>query len=175
MSIYGELLNRVNERRLTRLMPLFPRVGLPTRQIFVSNEIEELIEGPWHSPEWEERCNWLRGDLDRFTEGGLLAIASAPYKGKTSYLKRLDPADREVWSIRSRDPEPGIRMLGCFAKKDVFVALTWRERAPLLGPNSRGWRDAAVSARTEWNNLFPAYGPLSGGDFHDYISNIVLV
>lgn len=36
-------------------------------------------------------------------------------------------------------------------------------------------RDAIVACRTEWNNLFPAYRPLSGANFHDYLSKIILV
>jgi len=175
MSIYDELIYRVNEGRLFRLLPELPRIGL-VRQTFISQEIRNLCEGPWHSAAWEARCGSLRADLDRFIGGDVIPVAAKPYRGKTSYLKRLDPDSDEVWEIRSRDPKPGIRVFGRFARKDVFVALTWEEREPLLGPGSREWRDARVACKTEWTKLFPAYEPISSGaNFHDYLSNFFLV
>lgn len=175
MSIYDEVIHRVNEKRLFRLLPALPRIG-HVRQMFISDEIRGLFDGPWHIPEWEARCGSLRADLDRFIEGAVIPVAEKPFKGKTSYLKRLVPDSDEVWEIRSRDPKPGIRVFGRFARKDVFVALTWAEREPLLGPSSREWRIARVACKTEWRKLFPAYEPISSGaNFHDYLSNFFLV
>lgn len=175
MSIYDAIVERSKEGRLYRLLPVLPRLG-PTRQLYAAPEIMGLLEGPWQSLAWEMRCNALRADLERFTDGqDMLPIAAKPFKGKTSYLKRLDPPRREVWEIRSLDPKPGIRVLGRFASKDVFVALAWYERAPLLGPGSREWRDAVIDCKTKWDNLFGPYQPISEASFHDYLSNIFLV
>ena len=174
MSIYVEIGSRVNEGRLFTLFPAMPG-SLMVRKMFISNEIKSMIFGPWDEQPWEERCGRLRADFDYFMEGSLLPVAEKPFKGKTSYMKRLEDHSDQVWEIRSRDPEPGLRIFGQFADKDVFVALTWHMRADLLGPKSREWRDAILECKTEWRNLFPAYQPKTGGNLRDYVSNIVLV
>lgn len=145
------------------------------RQMYVSEEIHGLLVGPWAEPEWEERFNYLRADLDRFIEGSLIPIAREPYKGKTSYMLRLQPPADEVWEIRSRDPEPSIRVFGRFAEKDIFIALTWALRADLKHPGSREWRDASVGCKTDWIKLFHPYLPKSGADIHGHISNFFFV
>jgi hypothetical protein len=164
MSIYDEIRHRVNEQRLFALPPLMPpSPGVAARHLFVSPEVYALFVGPWEEREWMSRCFVLRADLDRFSQGGLIAIAERPFrKGKTAYMRQLFRWREEVWEIRSRDPNPGIRVLGRFAETNVFVALTWHKRADLLGPESRAWRDAIVTCKTEWRNLFPAYQPKSG-------------
>lgn len=173
MSIYDEITYWGKQARLFQVQSSLDE---PTkRHLYVSPEIQVLLDGPWSTAAWEGRCGYLRADLDRFVEGQSLDIAELPYKGKWSYMLRLHPPSHEVWEIRSRIPKPGLRLFGAFAGFDNFVALTWASRAELGGPESRAWRDAIVACRTEWNNLFPAYRPLSGANFHDYLSKIILV
>lgn len=174
MSIYDEIRAGVNERRLLFLSPALPGT-LIVRKMYISNGIRDLVFGPWSEPQWEQRCGYLRADLDKFIEGRLLTIAEKPYGGKTSDMKRLDAARDEVWEIRSRDPNPGLRVFGRFADRNLFVALTWAKRVNLHGPGSREWRNAIEECKTEWRRLFPAYPPKTGGQIHDYLSNIVLV
>ncbi len=175
MSIYDEIAHRVSEKRLFALAPALPNVTT-ARRIYISPEISSLLFGPWDEPEWEERCGYLRADFDRFLEGRLITAAARPYKAKTAYIAQLDAPRDEVWEIRSRDPDPGLRVFGRFADTDVFIALTWSKRADLKGPTSREWRDAIEGCKAEWRKLFPAYSPISGVNIHDYISaNVVLV
>ena len=174
MSIYDELQNLVNERRLFFLSPALPG-SLVRRKMYITPQIRKLIMGPWTDPDWEERCGDLRADIDHFVEGKLLTVAAKSYKGHTSQLKRLEPAKDEVWEIRSRDPKPSIRVFGRFADKDLFVALNWRLRVDLGKIGTREWRNARLECKTEWKKLFLAYEPKSGDHLHDYISNIVLV
>jgi hypothetical protein len=139
--------------------------------MYISPELLSLLEGPWADVAQEIRANKLRADLDYFIEGGNIAIGQDPYKKKrTAYMVRLDPAYDEVWQIRSRDPKPGIRVFGRFADRDVFVALTWSERTPLGGPGNLAWIEAINLCKSEWRKLFPAYQPISGSDYNDYLS-----
>lgn len=181
MSIYDEIIQRVSEGRLYPLRPLMPpSLGATSRHIYLSEEIYSLLAGPWPSDEWEERCGYLHADLDRFAQGGMIPVAKSPFiGGRHSYMRQLFRWREEVWEIRSRDPKPGIRVLGRFADTDVFIALSWWHRADLGGPKAREWRDAIVGCKTEWKNLFPAYEPKSSGGDDAYptacISNTYLV
>ena len=170
MSIYTEISARVTEGRLYPLQPFMPpEAGVPERRMFLSEEIRSLIVGPWHDTEWQLRCGALYADLDKFVQGGLITVAEHPFRrGKTAYMKQLSKWSEEVWEIRSRDPQPGIRVMGRFADTDVFIALSWSYRSSLGGPNARPWRDAIVGCKTQWRNLFPAYEPISAGDDDAY-------
>jgi hypothetical protein len=171
MSISGEMIKQiVSDGRLYPLQPFMPpSKGVVPREMYLSKEINSLFVGPWHNDEWEERCAYLRADLDRFVQGGMIPVAKYTLSGgKHSYLRQLFQRRDEVWEIRSRDPQPGIRVLGRFADTDVFIALSWWHRANLGGPKNRAWRDAIVGCKTEWKNLFPAYEPKSSGDENVY-------
>ncbi len=122
------------------------------------------------------RAGRLRADLEMFVEGRLISVAEDPYKKpKSAYMARIDPPEDEVWDIRSRDPRPGIRVLGLFSEKDTFVALTYELREALGGPGSKEWRDARERCKTRWRGLFNPYLPLSRSDANEYVSNIILV
>lgn len=186
MSIYNEITNRIAEGRLIPLRPLMPStLGLAPRHMYLTETINSLLTGPWSNDEWEERCGYLHADLDRFVQGGVIPVATRPLSGgRSSYMRQLFRWREEVWEIRSRDPQPGIRILGRFADTDVFIATSWWHRSDLGGPESRQWRDAIVECKTQWRNLFPAYEPKSVGNFKsgnydDYptacISNTLLV
>ncbi|MDO8434581.1 MAG: hypothetical protein Q7S58_19465 [Candidatus Binatus sp.] len=88
-------------------------------------------------------------------------------------MSQLQPPRDEVWDIRCVDPKPGIQVLGRFAEKDVFVALTWEIRLQLKQFGSREWQDAILRCAIEWRRLFPTYQPLMGNYFADYISDAV--
>lgn len=183
MSIRDEIDARIKEGRLFPLEPSVP--GDPVeRCMVISKEIKGLLDGPWENAEHEDRCGHLRGDLEAFVVGDVLAMCLEPYEAKTAYMARLDSPADEVWDVRSRDPDPGLRVFGRFAAKDLFVALTWSPRSvplwwslrlPLGDRKSRQWRNQIVQCKTEWTNLFGTYQPVSGADVHDYASNAFLV
>lgn len=173
MSIYDEISLRVN---VGELFELAPTLGLPARRIVASNEVNELLYGDWISAEWEDRRMGLRADIDAFLQGKVVNVAlptGRPYERKeTADLRLLHPWVNEIWEIRSRhaNPDFSIRLLGRFAGKDCYVALTWYKRPFLGSPTSRQWRDARVSCKAEWNKFFYPYQPLTGVGLHDYIS-----
>jgi len=139
--------------------------------MYISQEVRSFLDGPWPDPKQELRANRLRADLEFFIEGRMIAVGWDPYqKEKTAYMARLDPSSDGVWAIRSRDPSPGIRALGCFAARDVFVLLIWSERESLDGPNGPKWKALINVCKSEWRKLFPTYPPISGSDSNGYIS-----
>jgi hypothetical protein len=106
--------------------------------LFVSEELGQIVLPPWDASPKGLRFSQLRAQLDTFTAGGLISVAQEPFtKPKATYMARVDPAADEVWDIRSVDPRPAIRVLGCFAETDLFVALTWEYRKNLGGSNSK--------------------------------------
>jgi hypothetical protein len=111
-----------------RLFLLSPAISLVVRPMFVSQEIKDLVLGPWNDPEWAIRCGLLRADLDRFITGARIPVAARPYQARSAYIAQLDQPRDEAWEIRSRDPEPSIRVFGRFAMTNWFVALTWSKR-----------------------------------------------
>src|SRR4051812_40363654 len=123
MSIRDEIKARISEGRLMHLPPLIPSAPAD-RTMFVSHDVAAAVLGPWHDRRTATRFAQLRAQLDAFTEGRLISVALNPYdKDKKAYLALVDPISDGVWDIRSIDPSPSIRVLGCFAETDIFVSL----------------------------------------------------
>jgi hypothetical protein len=137
----------------------------------VSEEINAKIMGPHNERSEEFRCGCVHADLSAFTYRDPLVVARDPRRGGALYMSRLQPPGDEVWDIRCLDPQPGIRILERFAQKNLFVGLTWEVRLQLKQFGSREWRDAIVRCAREWRQLFPAYNPLMGEYFADYITD----
>ncbi|RWP52915.1 hypothetical protein [Mesorhizobium sp.] len=171
MSIRDEIANRVDEGRLFVLTPSLN--GMRTvRHMFVSPELMAVVDpGSWGHDAKTDRFARLRADLDYFVENGRIAISEDPYKKpKSTYLARTDPIRDEVWDIRSRDPKPGIRVLGSFSEQNTFIALAWAYREQLNGPGSKEWRDFIQTAKARWRGLFGTYQPHTGSQVSDYVS-----
>jgi hypothetical protein len=89
-------------------------------------------------------------------------------KPPDAMLARVHPVDSEFWSIRVTEPQdtPGVRALGAFAGKDVFIALIWEKREGM------GDFDSYVEwVKDEWRVLFGTVPPHSGDHLDDYLSN----
>ena len=169
MSIYDELGARVNENRLAYVDPVPLPGSMRSRQLYVSISILSLLLGPWKDDDWSDRCSELELDFDRYVTGQYIAVRLPPSKDVEAFMAQLEPPEKNVWEIRSRDPEPQIRILGFFAGKDCFVGLLWRYRSQL---NSNADWDAAMDeCKAEWRKLFPVYDPPNlGASIHDYLS-----
>lgn len=127
----------------------------------------------------------LRADLESFVRGDRVSVCLNPYAAKHALFGRLDPPTGEVWDVRSRDPNPGLRVIGRFAEADLFVAFTcwprsvavpWLDRPQLGDGDSEQWDFAINEAKAEWRKLFHPYMPhgTGGDDVHDYISDNVI-
>jgi hypothetical protein len=171
-----EIANRIAENppRLFFLPPLLPGISV-VREVFASEEVYAVAQGPWPADQRGHQFARMRGYLDTWTEGLRVSVADDPYKKpKSTFMARLDPVADEFFDIRCIDPYPGIRALGAFADKDLFfIALTWNDR-PVLNTD-RIWRDEIERTKATWRKLFHPYRPLKGANLHDYASNIRVV
>jgi hypothetical protein len=178
MSIRDEIIARINESRLFRLKPLNHKDN-QRRTVLMSREINELAVGPWPDGPMGARCARLRGDLENLITAENITVCWDPFKARNEQIGRLNPIRDAVWDLRSQDPKPGLRVFFHFAEKDVFVALTcaprsvsvsWLRRLPLLGQESREWRNAIVECKSQWRLLFPAHEPVSGDSIDGYLT-----
>lgn len=138
------------------------------REIYISKSVEALLIDSWTSKKQEFRWGFVLSDLIVFVRDAWISIASDSRRAKDAYMARLLPDANEVWDIRCRDPQPGIRLLGRFAKKNVFVALTWEDRLPLRDFESAEWKAAINRCVEEWNRGFWSE-PLRGNFPDDYL------
>lgn len=181
MSIRTEYIEHVRQGRLHRLGFLVP--GRPEkRTVLMSQEINDLVSGPWSSDLMEDRCNRLRANLESILAGDGLNVCWEPYEGKPIHqIGRLDKPEEEIWDIRSVD-KPGLRMLFRFAEKDAIVVFTcsprsvpipWLHRVPLINP--KDWKRAKTECKRQWGILFPAHEPHKGANLSDYLSDAVSI
>ncbi len=151
------------------------------RTMFIGADVVELLETSW-TPEQEEeerRAGFLLGDLEAFVRGKEIGACMVPGEAdRHAHMAILDPAENGMWDLRSVKPPPGLRVVGFFAKPDVFVGLRWGprsvewlDRAPLEHAESRQWRDVILLAQREWDRLFLGLPPFVGDDFDDYITS----
>jgi hypothetical protein len=149
MSIEDEIADRCGRGMLFPLMP--KAAGAPaTRAMFVAEALWGVLNSPVGDDAWEKRVGELRADLERFVVGDPI---------DPSYLFLLYPARDAVWEIRSTRPDPSIRVLGLFARRDVYVATNHALREDLEGWQSRAWRDVKRAAAAAWRRLFHPYLP----------------
>jgi hypothetical protein len=181
MSIRDEINARLNEMpprlfTLERSLPSDP----VSRSMFLSEEIKNLLDGPWARDDRRYRAGRLRADLEEFIKGEEITLCFEPFAAKTAYMGRLCPIVDSVWDIRSRDPSPALRVVGFFAEMDAFVALRWAPRSrrpgwtdkpPLGDRDSSEWRDIIVQCKTDWKNLFHTYLPVTGECINAYVSD----
>lgn len=127
----------------------------------------------------------VRVDLESYIAGDQVSVCLEPYKAEDALFGRLDKPADEVWDIRSRNPRPGIRILGRFAECDCFVAfscwprsveLEYLPRPPLGQRDSAEWAGAIKECKADWRKLFYDYPAHTGKTVNDYIStNVDLV
>jgi hypothetical protein len=171
MSIQTIIRDRESERRIEQLPHVFLGTRTP-RVIYLVKDVFDQIMGPWPDPSIATCMGILRADLDRFLENGRIIVGHR--RSRHAYMKRLDPGRDEVWEIRSRDPEPELRVFGRFAETDVFIGTACLSRDYLGKDGSRQWRDEIVRCIADWRNLFPSLPPLSKRPLNEYISTNVV-
>ena len=177
MSISAQINALVTEGRLHHIEPLDPSLAIE-RVMVVTDDIRALLEGPWSSDSLERRAYRLRADLEHFVRGQTIALSMTPHQHKTAYMGLLAPPEGGFWDIRSRDPQPGLRVLGHFAETNLFVAMTWHPRSvvldghpPLGGRHDLNWELAKLQCEDMWKALLPGHQPKTGAEIGDFISD----
>jgi hypothetical protein len=157
MSIENEIADRVQRKMLFPLLPRAP--GSPVRRaLFVAEDLWSILTSDIGDPEWERRVGQLQADLEVFVEGRVI---------DPKYLFLLYPCAKGVWEIRSVRDQPSIRVLGLFAKRDVFIATNAALREDLGGWQSREWKEVKRRAQAQWRWLFPSYQPVVSSHVQD--------
>ncbi len=169
MSITDDIKARILELKDEKLFYLPPEISglVRTREIFVSVEVEANVHPPWQE-NWDGyRLSQFRGTLDAFTTNQRVSIALKPFdKPGSAFIAATHPVTYDVWDIRSIDPKPGIRCLGCFGGKDFFIALTWNYRE-----NMDDFDAEVERCRSVWKLLFDPIPPFRGRDPDEYVSH----
>jgi hypothetical protein len=160
MSIELFIGYRVSEGMLFPLIPKAPGTS-PKRALYLSEEIWALLSTTHEDDDLEDRLGILQADLELFADGQTI---------DPKYLFLLSPRRECVWEIRSVRPEPSMRVLCLFAKKDVLIATNIALREQLGGWESRAWKDVKRMAKTRWTHLFATYQPLTFTTMTDLVS-----
>lgn len=90
-----------------------------------------------------------------------------------NYIFLLTPTSDCVWEIRSVQPDPSIRVFGCFAEKDSFVATNYELRKDLKEFESPLWQWSRKKARACWRKIFAPYEPRPETDAKLLISGAI--
>lgn len=144
------------------------------RTLFISPEVLEAVSGPFAETYDGIRLLELRQTLDAFLEGAEFTVADHPFgKRPDAMLAPVAPVEYDLWDIRSIAPVPGIRVLGGFWSKNVFVALTWEYRENL--ETSEDWEHEIERCQAEWKRLFGTRRPFRGESLDEYLSEILPV
>lgn len=164
-----EMLDAAHRHRMLRLWrPLLPRPH--TRVLYVTAELLEEIET---NDRDEYRMGQLHRDFDFFCQSPRLTVGRG--RKTECFMKPLEPVDDEVWELRSRDPEPQVRVFGRFAAPDTFIATHAAFRDDLGDVSwsrweGNNWPTEIQKCKSRWTVLLPSQVPFSGGSIHAYIT-----
>lgn len=169
MSIGDQIRTHIG-RELFLLQPAFSGEETP-RTIFLSREVDELREGAWSNSKDAGRLATALAVLEDFVTGGVVSVAEYPFrKSSRALLARLHPVAWEFWAFRCIDPRPGIRVLGGFAGRAIFIALTWEYRENFDSEQlDGGWGGNIIRCRNEWTRLFGDTQPHKARTIDGYV------
>lgn len=166
MSIRDAIAAAIDAEELNPLPTLLPGVEA-VRHVFVTNEVWDFVGGPMMPKELAHKAADGRRMLDSFTAGNKVVVSLNPHdKPAHCQLSRIGPVEEGVWEFRIRDPKPQVRIFGCFAECDVFVALSVMSRDDVEG----NFPLAAADNASIWGGIMRDYDPVTGDDINAYIS-----
>ena len=136
------------------------------RHVIATREVYEELCGEWDDIECEIRYARARAVVDAFIGGLRLAARHPPSTSAKAQIALLNPPEEQVWAFRSREPKPGVRVFGCFAEIDVFVALNTELKENIDADYVR----EKEKCKRAWRQFFPTYTPLKGTSLADYLT-----
>lgn len=139
--------------------------GEAKRQIWAAPDVYELLKGEKVGSGFPD----LEADvfIGSFSKGYLIHV-SRRYKSKATFKWLMGPD--QVWAMSFRRPPPGWRILGRFARKNVFVAMACYEREELDGLVT--YNAKAIDIISQWESSFPNVEPHRGEDFEDFFGEM---
>lgn len=146
---------------LFELAPFDPDAKL-IRRMCVSEHVAALLRD-----EGNDRAGYLLDDLSGFVKGNRIGISMRPRKAKVAYMGLLAPAADCKFDIRSRDPNPALRVIGSFRERDFFIGLVLRVRKIMNEPE---WNRAITECDELWRLHFHD-SPLTGSDPSAFLTN----
>lgn len=151
--------------KLVRRKPLKPLGEQQIRQIYVSEEIGDLLDG---KTKFGQFPNVEAERLIGVYSAGYLIRISRKINKRRPDLERLEGPD-EVWAFCIRRPVPGWRLLGRFLEKDrLFLTRAW-EKNKL----AKQYAQAAKQVTEDWSAIFGSAEPLRSLKIEDYLSGVV--
>lgn len=137
------------------------------RHSYISLEVAGFLWEPADDDKWLAKI--AKAVFDDFVEGGHIPVGWDPHKKDGSCLMaRVDShvEGYEIWDVRCLAPKPGMRVLGGFAEKDVFVGITWDYRKNF----DDHWPEQIERCVSEWKRLFGNCLPFRGKTADEYLS-----
>lgn len=136
------------------------------RHLVVSTEVRNAIYPPYPKGREDRHAEFLDA-LDLWVEGGIFTVSDSPDDHpRHTMLARTRPVGAGIWDIRCVDVDHGIRCLGAFGGKDIFVALMWEYREEIADFDA-----CVMECRATWDALFFPLPPFSGGSIDDYLTS----
>lgn len=135
------------------------------RFVYLSLEVAKFL---WEPDDTDKRlANRAKALIDDFVEGGHISIGWDPQDKGDCIMARVSSPDRdyEIWDFRLV-PKPGVRILGGFADKDVFLCITWDYRENFEGH----WPEKIGECIDEWKRLFGSETPFHRDHVDEYLS-----
>lgn len=167
MSIRDAIAEAVEKREIGLLPHKLPGISA-VRHVFVTGEVWDFVTSGIPK-ELAHKAAEGRRMLDGFTAGNRITVSLNPHDHPANcQLSRNGPIDDGVWEFRIRDPKPQVRIFGCFAERDLFVALSVMSRDDLNG--RLAYPLAVADNSSIWGGLFPYHLPVRGEDINAYVS-----
>ena len=167
MSIHDTPRSLITQGRLIERPSSFLEIS--AREMVVTPEIDALTRQPFSDTAEGERFAAFAADLNAFSELNDITISENPLvKPPDVMLARVAPVEADYWSIRVIEPEgtAGLRSLGAFVCKDVFVALTWDFREDISD-----FAAEVADVQDVWRDYFGELTPFSGSSLDEYLTN----
>ena len=152
-----------------KLNPLSPTISgeVCLRTVLVTERIQEYLNQDVSLPKkFRRTAIESRLVIDRFLAPKTpTTVGLAPYNSPSfTVLALLDHGFITVWEFRVRDPNPQVRIFGCFAQKDTFIALTYGNRDTL------DFSQKNAETRRIWKALFKQLPSVQGDKIDEYLS-----